>query len=251
MDNLLDQIGLKNSIKGHPRRQQRFNTPTRSTPFPESLTTPDPQIQEDLTTTEQEPPYPSPQSDNFFDNAEITTSSSNATKTSLSRSNDVILESNDSSTSTHEPSSSSTKSDPLTLSIVHYRPNGIISGRRKRRSSSGVHKTENPKCSKNKSSSGELKIRMMKWDRISDKGTAPLNVEPRSTGPRACTLCSLAKRKVFFPHEKFDTSVIEQMVNVLMKHILALLVKRAVSSVNLLLRHSCVRELQPLQRWRV
>jgi hypothetical protein len=37
---------------------------------------------------------------------------------------------------------------------------------------------------------------MVKWDRLTDKGTAPLKTEPKSATPRACTLCHFTRRKV-------------------------------------------------------
>jgi len=81
-----------------------------------------------------------------------------------------------------------------TPSIVHYRPNGIPSVRSARKHSTGeVPKVRKPSRQENE----EFKVRLVKWDRTSDKGTAPLSVERRSTGPRTCTLCYISKRKVY------------------------------------------------------
>lgn len=86
----------------------------------------------------------------------------------------------------------------LTPTIVHYRPDGVPTSRSQRAAAS---RNQKPSSSRRGSKteipgSNELKIRMVKWDRVSDKGTAPLNTEPRASGPRSCTLCSLIKRKV-------------------------------------------------------
>ena len=82
-----------------------------------------------------------------------------------------------------------------TPTIVHYRPGGVPIARRAKRTASGP---DGGRGKRGRKSSGELEIRMVKWDR-SDKGTAPLNIQGRSDGPRACTLCSITKRKVPFP----------------------------------------------------
>jgi hypothetical protein len=74
---------------------------------------------------------------------------------------------------------------PLTPSIVHYRPNGVLPARARRTSIASIGKKSN----------GEVKL--VKWDRVSDKGTAPLNIEPRPPPvPRVCILCYIVKRKV-------------------------------------------------------
>ena len=75
----------------------------------------------------------------------------------------------------------------LTPSIVHYRPEGVPATRTTGKRS--IQKSGNKK-------SNELKIRMVKWDRLTGKGTAPLNIEPRSATPRACSLCHFTRRKV-------------------------------------------------------
>jgi hypothetical protein len=84
----------------------------------------------------------------------------------------------------------------LTPTIVHYKPNGVPTTRSQKAS-----RIQKPTSSRRGSKAGipgssELKIKMVKWDRQSDKGTAPLNTEPRISGPRSCTLCALIKRKV-------------------------------------------------------
>jgi hypothetical protein len=84
------------------------------------------------------------------------------------------------------PAPLSPKTDLLTPSIVHYRPEGIPAARPRRPS---IQKSGTKK-------STELKIRMVKWDRLTDKGTAPLKTEPKSATPRACTLCHFTRRKV-------------------------------------------------------
>jgi len=83
------------------------------------------------------------------------------------------------------PSPTTAKPEPLTPSIVHYRPEGIPASRQRRAS---IQKAGTKK-------STELKIRMVKWDRVTDKGTAPLKTDSKSA-PRACTLCHLTRRKV-------------------------------------------------------
>jgi hypothetical protein len=84
------------------------------------------------------------------------------------------------------PAPTTPKEVPLTPSIVHYRPEGVPAARSRRPS---IQKSGNKK-------SNELKIRMSKWDRLTDKGTAPLKIEPRSATQRACTLCHFTRRKV-------------------------------------------------------
>ena len=86
------------------------------------------------------------------------------------------------------PAPTTPNTEPLlTPSIVHYRPEGIPAARPRRPSiqKSGTGKKSN-----------ELKIRMVKWDRVSDKGTAPLKTESKPGVPRACTLCHFTRRKV-------------------------------------------------------
>jgi len=82
----------------------------------------------------------------------------------------------------------------LTPTIVHYRPKGVLSARSAQRISDS-QRGKGKKGAEGGESSGELKIRMVKWDRT-DKGTAPLKVPVRTVGPRVCTLCSIMKRKV-------------------------------------------------------
>ena len=83
--------------------------------------------------------------------------------------------------------------DVLTPTMVHYRPHGIPSARSSKLSPSD-QKKGNRRSSKGDSQ--ENKGKLVKWDRVSDKGNAPLNVAPRPTGPRSCTLCYITKRKV-------------------------------------------------------
>jgi len=86
----------------------------------------------------------------------------------------------------------------LTPTIVHYRPEGVLSARTAQRISDS-QREKGKKDTEGGASAGELKIRMVKWDRT-DKGTAPLKVPVRTTGPRVCTLCHIMKRKVPQPH---------------------------------------------------
>lgn len=85
------------------------------------------------------------------------------------------------------PAPATSKEVPLTPSIVHYRPEGVPAARTAGKRS--IQKSGNKK-------SDELKIRMVKWDRLTGKGTAPLKIEPRSATPRACSLCHFTRRKV-------------------------------------------------------
>jgi hypothetical protein len=78
----------------------------------------------------------------------------------------------------------------LTPTIVHYRPEGVLSARSAQRISDSQRGKK-----KGAKGAGDLKIKMVKWDRT-DKGTAPLNVPARTVGPRVCTLCYIMKRKV-------------------------------------------------------
>lgn len=78
----------------------------------------------------------------------------------------------------------------LMPTIVHYRPEGVLSARSAQRISESQRGKK-----KGVKGAGELKIKMVKWDRT-DKGTAPLNVPVRTVGPRVCTLCYIMKRKV-------------------------------------------------------
>jgi hypothetical protein len=138
-----------------------------------------------------------------------------------------------------EPQEVATPTKPLaTPSIVHYRPNGIPSVRNRRPS------TCDPQKRKSKSDpQNDSKIRMVKWDRVTDKGTAPLNVEPRHPTQRSCTLCYLIKKKVVpEPSILTDESVSEQMANVRMKHILVQHARRTTLSVNLFRLLNFVKE---------
>lgn len=104
-----------------------------------------------------------------------------------------------------QPSESETQSEKpdegLTPTIVHYRPEGVLSARSAQKisdSQRGPGKAKGKKGGVGKGP-GELKIRMVKWDRA-DKGTAPLNIPVRTVGPRVCTLCHIMKRKVPTSH---------------------------------------------------
>ena len=136
--------------------------------------------------------YPSPASDDLYDDVEMSEGSSwyEAANTPLFKLDDRTT----TSRPREKEATTPPKAEGLTPSIVHYRPNGIPSVRSRKLSVSDIQKPRNKKSPK--ADSNELKIRMVKWDRVTDKGTAPLNVEARPTGPRSCTLCSLTKRKV-------------------------------------------------------
>jgi hypothetical protein len=134
--------------------------------------------------------YPSPASDNLSSDIEMGDGPlwSEAAKTPLFKVDESASQSSG-TTERQTTTSSNNAGVHLTPSIVHYRPNGIPSTRNSRKSSVTDRRGSN-------SQPNELKIRMVKWDRITDKGTAPLNVETRPTGPRSCTLCYLTKRRV-------------------------------------------------------
>lgn len=87
----------------------------------------------------------------------------------------------------------------LTPTIVHYRPNGVPNVKSRKLSITDIQKSRTKKPGQFSSppkTPGEVKFKIVKWDRTSDKGTAPLNMEPRPHGPRSCTLCAILKRKV-------------------------------------------------------
>jgi hypothetical protein len=139
--------------------------------------------------------YPSPPSDNLSCDIEMGDSSlwSESAKTPLFKLDESGRQISVSKGS--QPKVPSSNSDAaLTPSIVHYRPNGIPSVKSRKSSITDIQKPRN-----GTKGSNEFKFRLVKWDRITDKGTAPLNVEARPTGPRSCTLCYLTKRKVKFP----------------------------------------------------
>lgn len=135
--------------------------------------------------------YPSPASDQHSDDVEMGEGTAwwEAAKTPLFKVDEGV-----SDTSTTAPGSSQEEATPttkstLTPSIVHYRPNGIPSVRSRRGSTSDGQKRRGSK-------SDESKIRMVKWDRVTDKGTAPLNVLPSHHVQKSCILCYLVKKKV-------------------------------------------------------
>jgi len=130
--------------------------------------------------------YPSPASDDF----PRETSAFKVVKTSLFSRNNV----SEPSESIEDAQTVSPTHD-VTPSMVHYKPYGIPNMKARKQSASGICKPRNRGSSRVKTSKGEAEIRFVQWDR-SDKGTAPLNVEPRQKGPRACALCSIIKRKV-------------------------------------------------------
>ena len=78
----------------------------------------------------------------------------------------------------------------LTPTIVEYYPKGIPNARSRQTTKQG------PAAAQRK------EIRYVKWDRTSNKGTAPLKREPR--GPNACAICIAYHKKVspsFYPHK--------------------------------------------------
>src|SRR5215471_84044 len=122
--------------------------------------------------------YPSPASDDLYDDTEMSEGSSwyESANTPLFKLDDRMV----TSATRENGATTPPKAEGLTPSIVHYRPNGIPSVRSRKLSVGDIQKPRNKKSPK--ADSNELKIRMVKWDRVSDKGTAPLNVEPRPTG---------------------------------------------------------------------
>jgi hypothetical protein len=138
----------------------------------------------------------------------------------------------------------------LTPTMVHYRPNWVPTTRSQKAVASGAKKPSSSRRS-SKAETGDLKIRMVKWDRTTDRGTAPLNVEPRASGPRSCTLCSLIKRKVRSNSESAKYSANVQMAIVPMNLIPAQLAKRIISSANLLRLQPSATELLKPQPWKV
>ena len=132
--------------------------------------------------------YPSPASDGAQEEGEIPRSVASDFLSPLS----VVRE----ETSNKEPESGSpSPTIRETPTMVHYVPQGMPSVRSRRRAS--ISETAKRRISKSDSPPTEFKVRMVKWDRTSDKGSAPLNVAPRSSGYRSCTLCCLRKKKVW------------------------------------------------------
>jgi hypothetical protein len=135
--------------------------------------------------------YPSPASDQHSDDVEMGEGTTwwESAKTPLFKVDESVFDTTSTATEIQDVA---TPTKPLaTPSIVHYRPNGIPSVRNRRPS------TCDPQKRKSKSDpQNDSKIRMVKWDRVTDKGTAPLNVEPRHPTQRSCTLCYLIKKKV-------------------------------------------------------
>ena len=173
-----------------PLSFSHFNIPTPTT----NRTAPATPNPERLASVQQV--YPSPASDDLYDDIEMVEGSS-----WYEAANTPLFKLDDRTSTTGAPREKEVPIGPkeetlLTPSIVHYRPNGIPSVRSRKFSTGELQKPRNRKSSN--ADSNELKIRLVKWDRVTDKGTAPLNVEPRPTGPRSCTLCSLTKRKVFY-----------------------------------------------------
>ena len=141
--------------------------------------------------------------------------------------------------------------DGVTPTIVHYRPNGIPSVRSGRKQSAG----DVPKVRKSsRQENEEFKVRLVKWDRTTDKGTAPLlNVERRSTGPRTCTLCYISKRKVDTPRRNMcpNRSARDSMANVPIQPTPAQLVKRITLFASLFHHLSFAMGLLNRLPWRV
>ena len=139
--------------------------------------------------------YPSPASDNLLSDVEMGDGSlwSETGKTPLFKLDESAHHS-PAITERKAKAPSSNTDVVLTPTIVHYRPNGIPSVKSRKSSITDIQKSKNGKRGSN-----EFKFRLVKWDRTTDKGTAPLNVEARPTGPRSCTLCYLTKRKVISP----------------------------------------------------
>lgn len=138
--------------------------------------------------------YPSPESDQHSDDVEMGEGTAwwEAAKNPLFKVDEGVSDSPTTATESSQEVATPTTKPTLTPSIVHYRPNGIPSVRSRRGSTSDGQK-------RRASKSDESKIRMVKWDRVTDKGTAPLNVEPRHPVQKSCTLCYLVKKKVLGP----------------------------------------------------
>ena len=187
-------------------------------------------------TPKQTPPsgalvYPSPASEDLYSDVEMGDAAVWGYKSPSSR------------TGTNPPRSKQeiqtpSVSEPATLTptIVHYRPNGIPNAKSRKLSATDIQKVRTKKFGQVTSpkTPGEVKFKIVKWDRTSDKGTAPLNVEPRPQGPRSCTLCSVTKRKVVnpLPPRKLTGSATVRTEPVPMRHTLVRPARRIISCVN-------------------
>ena len=142
--------------------------------------------------------YPSPASEDLYSDVEMGDANAWGYKSqpSSNNTNDIRVTPQVRSPPTSQPEST------LTPTIVHYRPNGVPNVKSRKLSSADIPKsrTKRPGQVTSPKTPGEVKFKIVKWDRTSDKGTAPLNMEPRPQGPRSCTLCSILKRKVYPLH---------------------------------------------------
>src|SRR5271170_6812198 len=139
--------------------------------------------------------YPSPASEDLFSDVEMGDASAWGYKSQPPSGNNDIQIRN--APHVRTPSATSNPEATLTPTMVHYRPNGVPNA--KSRKLSATERIKRPGQVTSPKTSGEVKFKIVKWDRTSDKGTAPLNMEPRPHGPRSCTLCSVLKRKVLLP----------------------------------------------------
>jgi hypothetical protein len=105
-------------------------------------------------------------------------------------------------TATSFESRTSSQPSPLTPSFVYFRPEGIRNDKSRHlpfASASEPTQSCKRKATEELLASPEIIAPpTVRWDRKTGRGTAPLKNEPRTTGPRSCTLCSLTKKKVRF-----------------------------------------------------
>jgi hypothetical protein len=216
MANLLDSVSLKSS--GLEAPAPWYDSPPRTAPIPYSLSTvrrPESRrAQREEPTTPKAPQgpaaYPSPESEGVEERAargdsarKIAPKLDDIAGTPRKKTtfeglqSPMIIEFPVEIRSSEIPPSApkaTAPTSPLTPSIVHYRPNGVLNAKSRRSSLSGpptIGKKSNGKVN-------DLQIRLVKWDRVSDKGTAPLNLPPRPPRvPKSCVLCHLIKRKVY------------------------------------------------------
>ena len=139
--------------------------------------------------------YPSPASEDLYSDVEMGDASVWGYKSQSSGNNDNQIRN---APQVQTPSATVKPEATLTPTMVHYRPNGVPNA--KSRKQSATERIKRSGQVPSPKASGEVKFKIVKWDRTSDKGTAPLNMEPRSQGPRSCTLCSILKRKVLPAH---------------------------------------------------
>lgn len=198
--------------------------------------------------------YPTPSSDDPPSDVEMDKgpSWSGAAKRPLFKVDESVLQLGDAESLASDGCTKPNLDLGFTPTIVHYRPNGIPNARsRKALGNSDSQKSRNRIISKDESGEETAKVRMVKWDRVTDKGTAPLNVEARTTGPRSCTLCHITKRRVIFSFVlEVIFSVIELMEHVQMRHIRVQIARRGILSVNLFLLHNCAKGQHSLRLWK-